>query len=101
MEHILLSANYPNSYGLGIYHIEDETFLRILTENASVFHIIPNQISSLVIHIVQGTFPTLPSDGNSDIFTYIITECSKLRSLCVGPSVFHHHQLSYRLAAPV
>ncbi|CAF4805462.1 unnamed protein product, partial [Rotaria sp. Silwood2] len=31
MEPILLSTNYPNLYGLGIYHIEKETASRIFT----------------------------------------------------------------------
>ena len=31
MERILLSTNYPNLYGLGLYHISSDTALRLFT----------------------------------------------------------------------
>jgi hypothetical protein len=31
MERILLSANYPNLYGLGLFHMQEETALRLFT----------------------------------------------------------------------
>ncbi|CAF3172235.1 unnamed protein product [Rotaria sp. Silwood2] len=74
MEPILLSTNYPNLYGLGIYHIEKETASRIFTEESPLIHIFQNQILSLVIDIVQRKDLSLAENGNVHIFTRILTK---------------------------
>ncbi|CAF3157833.1 unnamed protein product [Rotaria sp. Silwood2] len=101
MEPILLSTNYPNLYGLGIYHIEKETASRIFTEESPLIHIFQNQILSLVIDIVQRKDLSLAENGNVHIFTRILTVSSKLQCLNFGPSLFPYQRLLFRSLTPI
>ncbi|CAF3421382.1 unnamed protein product, partial [Rotaria sp. Silwood2] len=49
IKRVVRSGNYPNLYGLSIYNIDMETVSDLFIDNIDFFHILKNQISSLVI----------------------------------------------------
>ncbi|CAF5186028.1 unnamed protein product, partial [Rotaria magnacalcarata] len=53
MKRILLSTNYPNLNGLGLYDLEIERARHLFIEETSLMDIFKNQISSLVIDITK------------------------------------------------
>ncbi|UJR13260.1 hypothetical protein I4U23_000281 [Adineta vaga] len=53
MKHILLAANYPNLFGLGLYNIEAETELSLCTDEFQLIPINKSQISALVIDVFK------------------------------------------------
>ncbi|CAF3369688.1 unnamed protein product [Rotaria socialis] len=85
MKDILLCTNYPNLYGLGLYNINKEYAFRIFTDETPLIHIFQSKISSLVVDIPQ---KSITDTGNSitDIFTAILTVCSKLEYFRFGPA---------------
>ncbi|CAF4156881.1 unnamed protein product [Rotaria magnacalcarata] len=93
MNAILLSANYPNLYGLGLYGLKMQKVTYLFTDETLLYRF-KNQISSLVIDIVD-------SDGANSleiirfIFTHLCAMFTNLRYLNFGPSLSKCQQLSF------
>ncbi|CAF3876280.1 unnamed protein product [Rotaria sordida] len=98
MERILLSANYPNLFGLGIYNIEKETTLRLFTDQNSLIHIFKNQILSLVIGTKNEQ--RLTYDVNTLIFTNIFTIFNNLKYLNFDPSLTCYQGIYFENSFP-
>ncbi|CAF3936524.1 unnamed protein product [Rotaria magnacalcarata] len=58
LEDILLCTSYPNLYGLGLHGIEENTALRIFTDETPLTRLLPDKITSLVIDtfLSEGAF---------------------------------------------
>ncbi|CAF2819832.1 unnamed protein product [Rotaria sp. Silwood2] len=93
MNTILLSANYPNLYGLGLYGLKMQKVKYLFTDETLIYRF-KNQISSLVIDIDES------DEANSLeiirlIFTYMCVTFTNLRYLNFGPSLSECQQLSF------
>ncbi|CAF4319627.1 unnamed protein product [Rotaria sp. Silwood2] len=86
MERILLSTNYPNLNGLGLYDLEIEIAEHLFTEETSLMDIFKNQISSLVIDIAKDEKHNTRNDVLELIFTRILSMFTNLQCLNFGPS---------------
>ncbi|CAF3716482.1 unnamed protein product [Rotaria socialis] len=92
MDAILLSANYPNLYGLGLYGLKMRKVTYLFTDESSIYRF-KNQISSLIIDIAES------DEANSleiirFIFTHLCAMFTNLRYLNFGPSLSKCQQLS-------
>ncbi|CAF2790102.1 unnamed protein product [Rotaria sp. Silwood2] len=96
MKRILLTAAYPNLYGMSLYNIEAETAISLFTDETSVICKLKNQISALVIDISTNEIQRFPVDGNAIIFTHIFTIFTNLQYLNFCPSSLGHQRLSFR-----
>ncbi|CAF4066803.1 unnamed protein product, partial [Rotaria sordida] len=84
MERILLSGNYSNLSGLGIYNFTKDKALHYFTGQTSLTHIFKNQIVSLVIHTIGQEY--LSIDLNALIIRNIITMFPNLKFLNYNPN---------------
>ncbi|CAF1219733.1 unnamed protein product [Rotaria sordida] len=94
----ILSVNYPNLFGLGIYNIEKETALRLFTDQTCLIEIFKNQISSLVIGTKNKC--GLTENVNTLIFTNILTILNNLKYLHFNPSLDTYQQISFNRSSP-
>ncbi|CAF0995617.1 unnamed protein product [Rotaria sordida] len=94
MKRILLSANYPNLFELGIFNIEKEAALCLVTHQNSLIHMFKNQISSLII----GTKNRLgvSRDVNTLIFTNIFSVFNNLKYFNFDPSSICYQTISFK-----
>ncbi|CAF2774806.1 unnamed protein product [Rotaria sp. Silwood2] len=98
MKRILLSANYPNLFGLGIYNIEIQTASNLFTDETSLMHRFKNQILSVVIETIgiQGRSINL----DTLIFTHIFNMFTNLQYLNYYPSFLCYQRVSFRSSPP-
>ncbi|CAF3771529.1 unnamed protein product [Rotaria socialis] len=95
MELIFLSGNYPNLYGLGLFDIQQETVLRLFTDEILLTNTIKNQMVSVAIGINTNEIRSSINNGNPLIFTHIFTIFNNLRYLSFGPSCLWYQRLSF------
>ncbi|CAF3367126.1 unnamed protein product [Rotaria sp. Silwood2] len=98
MERILLSANYPDLFGLGIHNTEMETALYLFTDQNCLIKTFKNQISSLVIGTKNRIGVT--DDMNTLIFTNILTIFFNLKYLNFDPSLICYPPISFQNSFP-
>ncbi|CAM4782744.1 unnamed protein product [Rotaria magnacalcarata] len=100
MERILFATTYPNLYGLRLHNIQQETAIRIFSDDTPLTNIFKSQISSLVIDVIENKKQSLIEDVNAFIFTHIITIFSNLQYLNFCPSLFFYQYLSFDNSPP-
>ncbi|CAF3982361.1 unnamed protein product [Rotaria sp. Silwood1] len=88
MERILLSTNYPNLYGLGLYNFEIEKVKHLFTNETILTDLFKNQISSVTICIRKNKEQIITRDEKTIIFTDIFTISSTLLELHVNVEHF-------------
>ncbi|CAF3400211.1 unnamed protein product [Rotaria sp. Silwood2] len=101
LERILLSTNYPNLNGLGLYDLTSERARDFFIDSNLLICAFKNQISSLVIDInkYEGSRSSI-KDINIYIFTQIFTMFSNLKYLKFGPSSSVYHRLTLYPSLP-
>ncbi|CAF0926588.1 unnamed protein product [Rotaria sordida] len=100
MERILLSTNYPNLYGLGLYNMEVERAKYLFTDETSLTNLFKNQISSLIIDINECEKQISTPNVNTLLFTHIFTMFINLQYLNFNPSLFSYQHLSFNFSPP-
>ncbi|CAM4754814.1 unnamed protein product [Rotaria magnacalcarata] len=101
IERILVSTNYPNLHGLGLYDLSSDTAMDLFTDGSFFIRIFKNQILSLVINIKKYKEPIRAfEDINKFIFTQIFTMFSNLQYLDFDPSFNNCHILSFGASPP-
>ncbi|CAF2641682.1 unnamed protein product [Rotaria sp. Silwood2] len=100
MERILLTTNYPNLTGLGLYNIHAETLTRLFTDENRFTCTFNNQILSLIIDIDTNEQQNVSEDVISIIFTYIFTTFTNLEYLKFGSSSVACPRLSFYILSP-
>ncbi|CAF3350760.1 unnamed protein product [Rotaria sp. Silwood2] len=101
MERILLSTNYPNLYGLGLYNLEIEKAKYLFTNETILTDLFKNQISSLTIRIRRDNKHMLTNDKSTMIFTDIFTMFTNLQYLNFKPSSNCSQRLSFHFSPPI
>ncbi|CAF4308481.1 unnamed protein product [Rotaria sp. Silwood2] len=83
MKRILLSNEYPNLYGLGLYNVKKHTIERLFTDEPSLAHILKTQISTLILKISQKQF--FFEDSKLNMFSCVLNVFTNLRCLNFDP----------------
>ncbi|CAF1179457.1 unnamed protein product [Rotaria sordida] len=95
MKRILLTTNYSNLTGLGLYNIHEETLKNLFTDENHFTHIFKNQILSLIIDINTNGQQNISEDMIPIIFTYIFTTFTNLEYLKFNSSSIACPRLSF------
>ncbi|CAF3014515.1 unnamed protein product [Rotaria sp. Silwood2] len=98
MKRILLSTNYPNLDGLGIYNIKKKTALSLFTDEITFTDVFKNQILSFVIEIIDKD--CYEPNMNIIIFTNIFKNFTNLKYLNFNPSFICDQHISFNWSSP-
>ncbi|CAF4449238.1 unnamed protein product, partial [Rotaria sp. Silwood2] len=101
MERILLSANYPNLYGLGLYNLEIETAKDLFTNGNVVIDLFKNKILSLIIRMKKNKNQTFTKYKNILIFTHVFTLFTNLQYLSFGSSSICPQRISFDMSSRI
>ncbi|CAF4642625.1 unnamed protein product [Rotaria sp. Silwood2] len=98
MERILLTTNYPNLCGLGLYNISIEKALSLFIDESSLTYINKNQISSLVVNIKYEKLGS--AEGVRElIFTNIFTLFTNLQYLNFSIFAIYNKRLPLQISS--
>ncbi|CAF1509746.1 unnamed protein product [Rotaria magnacalcarata] len=86
LEDILLCTSYPNLNGLGLHGIEENTVLRIFTDETPLTRLLQDKITSLVIDTFLSEDAFTKGAKRADVFACILILFSKLECLHYGSS---------------
>ncbi|CAF1414465.1 unnamed protein product [Rotaria sordida] len=98
MKRVLLSTNYPNLNGLGIYNIKMKAALSLFTDEITFTDLFKNQILSFVIEIIDKN--CYEPNMNIIIFTNIFKNFPNLKYLNFNPSFICDQYISFNWSSP-
>ncbi|CAF2635662.1 unnamed protein product [Rotaria sp. Silwood2] len=81
MERLLLTTDYPNLHGLGLFNIQQELDEYLFNDKSSFAHIFKNQILALVIKFDKNKGKSLMENIAINTFKNILTIFTNLRYL--------------------
>ncbi|CAF0903123.1 unnamed protein product [Rotaria sordida] len=97
----ILSGNYPNLYGLGLYNLEIETTAHLFTNGNIFTDLMKNQILSFIISIRQNRKQTSIKDKNTIMFTNLFTMFTNLQYLNFCSSSIDSQYISFEISPPI
>ncbi|CAF3807114.1 unnamed protein product [Rotaria socialis] len=100
MARILLSTNYPNLYGLGLYNLEQEMTEHLFSDHILLLHTFKSQILSLVVNMSPNDKPNKTESINRIIFTNIFNMFINLQRLNFVSSSIWYQMLSFHNSPP-
>ncbi|CAF3807757.1 unnamed protein product [Rotaria magnacalcarata] len=99
IEHVLLSRNYPNLSGLGLYNLGIEEIKQLFTDKSLLNDIVKSQIVSLAIGISACKIPYVTSDIIKHLFTQIFSMFTDLQCLTFVPYSIWHNQMIFDISS--
>ncbi|CAF1178363.1 unnamed protein product [Rotaria sordida] len=89
----ILSVNYPNLFGFGIYNIEKQSALNLFTDKTSLMHQFKNDILSFAIKTINIQDTTINLD--TIMFTHIFNMFTNLKYLNFDPFFLCYQRISF------
>ncbi|CAF3184626.1 unnamed protein product [Rotaria socialis] len=97
----ILSENYPNLHGLGLYNLEMETTTHLFANGNIFTDLMKNQILSLIICIRKNRKQTSATDENTIMFTNLFTMFTNLQYLNFNSSSIDPQYISFEILSPI
>ncbi|CAF2954961.1 unnamed protein product [Rotaria sp. Silwood2] len=100
MTRILLCTDYPKLCGLGLYNLDRQKAIRLVSDETLLFHKFKSKILSLVIKMSRNGHISIEENANTFIFTHIFTMFTNLQYLNFASSCMSYQILSFDLSPP-